>query len=68
MKEDQDGLEREGIRRNIGNFGELLMLIKTESTIYKISGLEKVPMDHKDILKIPLGEIMDMIKTYKLFR
>ena len=68
MKEDQDGLEREGIRRSIGNFGELLMLIKTESTIYKISGLEKVPMDHKDILKIPLGEIMDMIKTYKLFR
>jgi len=68
MKEDQDGLEREGIQRSIGNFGELLMLIKTESTIYKISGLEKVPMDHKDILKIPLGEIMDMIKTYKLFR
>ena len=71
MKKEEgwkDGMEVEGRRVGIRNFGELLMLIQTETDIYKVSGLEKEIITTKDLLKLPLGEIMDMIKTYKLFR
>lgn len=68
IKTEENSEVERVVRRSVTNMGELQMLLSVDQPIYIAEGLEKVVISQKDLLKIPFGEIREMLKTYKLFR
>lgn len=54
--------------RTIASLSELSMLFATGQPVYKAVGLEKQEVSQQELYKVSFGDVIKMIKEYKLYR
>lgn len=61
-------VEERKVWKTIASLSELSMLFATGQPVYKAVGLEKQQISQQELHKVSFGDVIKMIKEYKLYR